>query len=106
MKKILLILGGCLLLCSLILISTELRLKYQERYAPKFQDVKRKTFEKTKSYKEGKKQELIKYLFEYKKSTDAQEKEALKFVIRNQFADYDYSNLPYNLQIELKEILK
>jgi hypothetical protein len=79
-------------------------LKWKEFFAPKHADVDRKVFERTKSYNEGKEQELIKYRLEYMRAKDPGDKEALASTIRHAFADYDDSLLDPELQEFLRKI--
>lgn len=65
---------------------------------------RRTTFEETKSYNEGKEQELLNLYSEYKRTKDADSKSALAFTIRHKFADYDENKLSPELRNFLKEI--
>lgn len=52
------------------------------------QNAEREVFEQTQSYVEAKRQEALDLYLEYSKSTE-DEKEALRFVIRNKFSNFD-----------------
>ena len=73
-------------------------------FAPRYENVRRKTFENTKSYNQGMQQELQKYYIEYSKS-DENGKQAIASVIRHQYADYDMTRLPSHLQSFVQSIM-
>ena len=56
-------------------------------WAPKYENVKRKTFEQTQSYIEGKRQDLAKYHHEWATATDPTDKKAIEALVRQQFAN-------------------
>lgn len=62
-------------------------------FAPKYENVRRETFENTQSYVEGKRQDLVKYRLEYKRAKSAEEKEAIKQTIISQFSNFDESKI-------------
>ena len=64
-------------------------LKWKGYFAPKHEAVRREVFKQTRSYNEGKEQELLKYRIEYIRSKDDIEKKAIESTIRHAFADYD-----------------
>jgi hypothetical protein len=66
------------------------------------EDVRRNNFEHTKSYNQGKIQDLAKYFHEYNEA-DASGKVAIKATVRQMFADYDSSLVPDD---ELKQFLE
>lgn len=72
--------------------------------APKREEVRRKVFENTKSYNEGKTQDLIRYMHEYKTAKTIEDKEAIETTIRHMFADYDENKLQPELRNFLKKI--
>ena len=79
-------------------------LRWQEYFAPKREAVRRKVFKETRSFNEAKLQELSKLRFEYIKEKDQTTKEALKFMIRHNFADYDEERLPPEMKKFLHKI--
>lgn len=66
-------------------------------FAPKYEEVRRETFEQSKAYNQGMIQELQNMQFEYAKATPEQQK-ALASVILHRAADYDSSKLPTDLR--------
>lgn len=66
-------------------------------FAPKYEQVRRETFEQTKSYNQGMIQELQNMQFEYVKAND-QQKDALASVILRRAADYDTDKMPPDLR--------
>jgi hypothetical protein len=79
-------------------------LKWEEYFATKRANVRRKVFEQTKSYNEGKVQDLIRYRMQYLRAKTDTEKEVLASTIRHMFADYDENKLSVELKLFLKEI--
>ena len=68
------------------------------------ENAKREVFEETKSYNEGKTQQLAKYWQEYKTAASDEDKAALKATIQTMFADYDVDKLPLPLKNFLTEM--
>lgn len=66
-------------------------------FAPKYEQVRRETFEQTKSYNQGVAQELNKQYTEYQSASDAG-KQAIAAVVLHQVADYDVEKLPPHLR--------
>lgn len=66
-------------------------------FAPKYEQVRRETFEQTKSYKQGTIQELQNMQFEYIKSDKAHQ-DALADIILRRAADFGDENLPTDLR--------
>ena len=73
-------------------------------FAPRYEEVRRKTFENTKSYNQGMQQELQSYFLEYQKS-DEDGKQAIAAVISHQYADYPTQRLPLHLRNFVESIL-
>ena len=96
-----------MLIIALIVLAFALEtggLKWKEHFAPKHENVRHKTFKATRSFNEAKLQELTKYRLEYLRSDDPVEQGAIASTIRLGFADYDASQLPYELQAFLEEM--
>lgn len=93
--------GGLVVL--FIGIATPALIKWRWEMRAVSEEGRRTTFEETKSYNEGKEQELLRLYREYMSASD-EEKASLAFVIRHQFADYDASKLDIELQNFLEEI--
>jgi hypothetical protein len=72
-------------------------------FGPKHEAVRREVFKQTRSYNEGKEQELLKYRVEYMRSKDDDEKKAIASTVRLAFADYDENLLD---SAELRSFLK
>ncbi len=66
-------------------------------FAPKYEQVRRETFEQSKAYNQGMIQELQNMQFEYIKADKAQQ-DALASVILHRAADYDMDKLPPDLR--------
>jgi len=71
-------------------------LVFESFFSPKFSDVRRKAFEKTKSFNDGAIQELQNMQFEYIKATPEQ-KPGLASIIRHRSATVPSENLPSDL---------
>jgi len=69
---------------------------------PKKEEARRKVFEETRSYNQGKIQQLSKYRMEYVKS-DSEGKAIIASTIRHQFADFPVDHLPPELQSFLRK---
>jgi hypothetical protein len=69
-------------------------------WAPKYEAVRRDTFEQSKAYNEGMAQELEKMMLEYQKSKSDDEKQALKSVILHRVANFnlDSPSVSYELR--------
>lgn len=94
-----LIIGGILLFVGLSFIS----LWSYQYFAPRYEDARRKVFKQTRSYNEGKMQDLSKYRYEYLKGTP-EEKAIIKSTIQHMFADYESQELPIELRQFLDQI--
>ena len=66
-------------------------------FAPKYEQVRRETFEQTKSYNQGMVQELQNMQFEYVKA-GAEHKIALAAIILHRAADYPEDSMPPDLR--------
>ncbi len=73
-------------------------------FAPKYQNAERKVFENTQSYVEGKRQDLSRYRLQYLQDTTAVDREAIRSVVNEQFANFNESYLED--QPELLEFLR
>lgn len=67
------------------------------------ENINREIFEKSKSYNEGKAQQLAKYYVEYS-SADENGREAIKSMIQTMFADYKDENLQPKLRLFLQQM--
>ena len=72
-------------------------------FAPRYEQVRRETFEQTKSYNQGMIQELSAYQFEYVKA-DPAHKPALASIILHRSADFPAENMPPDLRIFINEL--
>ena len=68
-------------------------LAWQGYFSPKHEDVRREVFKATRSYNEGKLQELVKYRLEYMRTKDDTERGAIAATVRMAFSEYDESKL-------------
>jgi len=80
-------------------------LDYISFIGPKHENIRREIFEETKSYNEGKKQDLLRYRLQYMQSKDENSREVIESTIRMMYADYDVSKLEPVLQDFLKMVL-
>lgn len=78
-----------------------INMKVEAWFAPREQNIRREVFENTKSYNEGKEQELVKYKFEYdraKGKDDVGTMKAVESAVRHNFADYEDDRLSPELR--------
>ncbi len=73
-------------------------------FAPKMENVRRNVFEHTQSYVQGKVQDLSNYKLQMDTTKDEGKKAALRFVIRQQFANFDINNCPEDLRPFLQQV--
>lgn len=66
-------------------------------FAPKYEAVRRETFEQSKAYNQGMIQELQSMQFQYEQASD-EHKEALASIILHRCADYDDAQMPSDLR--------
>lgn len=72
-------------------------------FAPRFEQVRRETFESSKAYRDGMVQELRSLQFEYLKA-DASRQPGLANVIKHKIAGFPEDAIPYDLQTFIKEL--
>lgn len=111
MKFVLALFGGIVAVIAVIVLlgsmafgATWLGIQWDGFFQPMREDVRREVFEQTKSYNEGKTQDLVRYRLQYQRAKDKTERDAIASAARLQFADYDHTQLPPELQTFLKEI--
>jgi len=97
MKPILSISAGILGLIALGWGLTYQELLFSSFFGPKFENVRRKTFEQSKSFRTGAVQELQNMQFEYIKASP-EHKAALADVIRHRAAEVPADAIPSDLQ--------
>ncbi len=73
-------------------------------FAPKYEEVRRETFEETKSYTQGTIQELQQLQLDYVKADSQEQKDALASIVLRRTADFDDSKLPSDLAAFVHEI--
>lgn len=66
-------------------------------FAPKYEAVRRETFEESKAYRQGMVQELQNMRFQYVQA-DEGHKDALASIILHRTADFDVAQLPVDLR--------
>ena len=93
---------GVLILASLAFGLEWAGIKWYGFLGPKREAVRREVFKQTRSYNEGKEQELIKLRLEYMRASD-EDKNVLASAIRHSFADYDENLID---STELRAFLK
>lgn len=78
-------------------------LQWKSFFGPRYEAVRREVFKQTRSYNEGKEQELLKYRLEYMRA-EGSDRDAIASTIRLAFADYDETLLTGELRNFLREI--
>ena len=97
MKPFLAVIGGVLGIGALTWGVAYHELIFTSFFNPKFEDVRRNTFERSKSFRTGAIQELQNMQFEYIRS-DAAHKAALADIIRHRAAEVPADAMPTDLQ--------
>lgn len=72
-------------------------------FAPKYEAVRRETFEQSKAFNQGMVQELQNMQFQYAQA-DAAHKAALADVILHRAADYDEDKMPNDLRVFVAQL--
>ena len=103
-KGLMYAIGAIVIIFILMFVSNSLDLISYKFFAPKREAVRREVFEETKSYNQGKVQDLVRYRLEYLQAESSEDKEAIASTIRMMFADYDENTLEPVLRDFLKEI--
>jgi hypothetical protein len=75
---------------------------YRE-FAPRYEAVRRETFEQSKAYNQGQIQELQNMQFQYLQASTEQ-RDALASVILHRTADFDESRLPSDLHFFIQQL--
>ena len=97
MKPFLAVVGGVVGFGALIWGVAYNDLIFTSFFAPKYENVRRNTFEQSKSFRTGAVQELQNMQFEYIRS-DAEHKKALADIIRHRAAEVPADAMPSDLQ--------
>lgn len=98
MKTIGAIILGLILLVLLTFVSSEIGLIHYQFFAPKYENARRKTFENTQSYVDGKVQDLANMKAQYDQAKDQDAKQGIQGTIRLQFANFDINKCPDGLK--------
>ena len=96
---------GLALLLTLAFGATWLGIEWYGFFGPKREAVRREVFKQTKSYNEGKMQQLTKYRIEYLRADTPEERSAIASTIRIAFADYDMDQLKPELRGFLRNMM-
>ncbi len=100
-KKILIAIAVLIVPIVLIIYLGSIELFTMKFFGVKKENIRREIFKETRSYNEGKIQQLGKYRFEYLQS-DPESKQIIASTVRHSFADFNCEELP----IELKQFLR
>jgi hypothetical protein len=98
MKTALAIIGSVIGFILLMFIMSEVGLIHYQFFAPKYENARRKTFEQTQSYVQGKIQDLSNYKLQIDTTKDLTNKAAIKAVVRSQFASFNIDDCPDELK--------
>jgi hypothetical protein len=74
-----------------------------QKFAPKYEQVRRTTFEQSKAYNQGMIQELQNMQFQYQ-TADSSHKAILGDIILHRTADYDENKLPSDLRSFIQDL--
>ena len=78
-------------------------LQWKSFFAPKHEAIRREVFKETRSYNEGKIQDLVKYRLQYMKADTQDDEEIIAATVRMLYADYPISSMPMELQPFLRK---
>jgi len=92
-KVILCILGLVVLLCGLELATGYFGVFYTKTVGKAQENAKREVYKETQSYNDGMAQELVKIKTEYDQAKDSIDKNALKYRIQHEYANFDEQKL-------------
>ena len=92
-KVAMMVIGGIVGLAVLVFAVGLARLAWMRFFNPREENVRREVFEETKSYQHGKTQDLAKYYEEYHKAESAEDKAAIRSVVKMRFAEFDAEKL-------------
>ena len=75
-------------------------------FAPKYEQVRRETFEQSRAFNQGMVQELQNMQFDYAKQTDPKVKEALASIILHRASGYNLNDpiVPYDLRTFIEQL--
>lgn len=73
-------------------------------FAPKYEAVRRQTFEQSKAYNQGVAQEIARAYQDYERASTPGQKDAIAAVVRHQMADYDEAQLPAHLRAFVRSV--
>ena len=86
------ILGVLLAIDGVAFLATGSDLMFYQFYAPKYEAVRRQTFEQTRSFNEGMAQDLDQLRIEYSRAKTQDEKDVIKSTVLHRTAGYDMTN--------------
>lgn len=95
------IIAGLLIIAALIGLSfgmETMSIAWKSHFNPQHENVKRETYEASRSFNVGKRQELAKYMYTFNSTTDASVKAATAQMVRLNFAEYNTNELPLEMQ--------
>lgn len=75
-----------------------LAMRVERWFGPREQSIQREIFRETRSYDEGKLQELVRYRLQHARADSDVERAAIESAVRHAFAEYDASRLPPELR--------
>jgi hypothetical protein len=103
MKATLIVIGGMFAIVAAGFFFTGTDLALKKFFDPKYEAVRRETFEQSKAYNQGMIQELQNMQFEYIKASP-EHKTALKSIILHRAADYPMDDAPADLRNFIREL--
>ena len=104
-KVVLLSIGAFIVLVVLAFSFEWFGIGWDRYFGAQHETTKRIVFENSRSFNEGKKQDLVKYRLEYTRAQTLEDKQAIASAIRMTFADYDTSKLQPELRTFVDTIL-
>lgn len=103
MKATAAVILGLIALIGLTWVFTANDLQLAHFFSPKFEAVRRETFEQSKAYRQGQVQELQNMQFEYQQA-DEEHKGALRGIILHRAADFPPEAMPADLYAFIEQL--
>ena len=104
MKQFLIVFAIIVGLIALTFAANEMEIFGTRFWGVRAENARRENFEQTQSYVEAKKQTLVSYYDQWRKAKTAQEKEGIRQLLLQEFANFDITKLTTEEQTEFKEI--
>ena len=86
------------------IVGAEYAFRQHAYYAPRYEDVRRETFEYSRAFQEGTLRDLDNLRLEYARATNPATKAALADTVRHRLADVPIDDLPVSLRTFARQV--